>query len=598
MGKYGTSRRGGGGFDDWAPPGSVVYKDINGRWHALTPGPAGYVLKTNGPTIPPTWAPIVVGSGGSAHVIQDEGTPLAQRTGLDLRGNGIAATDDAINDKTIVTVPGYSNFVASGSGHSNGLVPDPGAVAGTAKFLREDSTWQAPTIANPGHTIVDESTALTARSKLSFKGAGVTATDNAAADSSDVTVPGYTPFVASGGSHASGLVPDPGAVAGTTKFLREDSTFQVPPTGYTTIQDEGTPVTARSTIDFQGGAVTVTDAGGKTVVSVPAQQVFGASGLSHAQGLVADPGSVAGSTRFLREDSSWAVPSAGSSVPNPSTLYVQRRGLLFYDDFGGYTPFTNLGAGNPENGWDAFSGTWEIRGGVLVSATGANDELIYNTNVYGLGYVIEVRARVTGSTQYAGIFMSAQPGAARNDNGFLFKTGDLQFNYHNPGLAAATSVGATLVTNTYYRLKGQVRHSAHTTAHRGRAWQDKVLKLTEFNSSIGPPGPGYPGIGVYGGAPEYDLFCVYRDCFIRVYGLSGTMAFRLFDSSNTLMGSSGAQINGQASLDIMTLIDCPFNGFILLYTDTTYGTQVTDARFPSSGSDPNICGGDIWFYQA
>ncbi len=35
-------------------------------------------------------------------------------------------------------------------------------------------------------------------------------------------------FVASGGSHASGLVPDPGASAGTTKFLAEDATWKTP----------------------------------------------------------------------------------------------------------------------------------------------------------------------------------------------------------------------------------------------------------------------------------------------------------------------------------------------------------------------------------
>ena len=35
-------------------------------------------------------------------------------------------------------------------------------------------------------------------------------------------------FVASGASHATGIVPDPGSVAGTTKFLREDATFAVP----------------------------------------------------------------------------------------------------------------------------------------------------------------------------------------------------------------------------------------------------------------------------------------------------------------------------------------------------------------------------------
>jgi hypothetical protein len=44
-----------------------------------------------------------------------------------------------------------STFVASGASHAKGLVPDPGAVAGTAKFLREDATWATPagTFTNP-----------------------------------------------------------------------------------------------------------------------------------------------------------------------------------------------------------------------------------------------------------------------------------------------------------------------------------------------------------------------------------------------------------------------------------------------------------------
>jgi hypothetical protein len=78
------------------------------------------------------------------------------------------------------------SFVASGASHTSGLVPDPGVTAGTTKFLREDSTWQAP--------------------------------------------PAPTVMVASGASHAAGSAPDPGATAGTTKFLREDATWQAPPT--------------------------------------------------------------------------------------------------------------------------------------------------------------------------------------------------------------------------------------------------------------------------------------------------------------------------------------------------------------------------------
>ena len=40
--------------------------------------------------------------------------------------------------------------------------------------------------------------------------------------------------------------------------------------------------------------------------------VFGASGSSHSQGGVPDPGATAGTTRYLREDGTWAVPSTSS----------------------------------------------------------------------------------------------------------------------------------------------------------------------------------------------------------------------------------------------------------------------------------------------
>ena len=42
--------------------------------------------------------------------------------------------------------------------------------------------------------------------------------------------PTLTPFKASGASHAPGAVPDPGASAGTTRFLREDGTWATPAT--------------------------------------------------------------------------------------------------------------------------------------------------------------------------------------------------------------------------------------------------------------------------------------------------------------------------------------------------------------------------------
>jgi hypothetical protein len=39
--------------------------------------------------------------------------------------------------------------------------------------------------------------------------------------------------------------------------------------GYNTVEDEGTPLTQRSTIDFQGAGVSAVDTGGVTVVTIP-----------------------------------------------------------------------------------------------------------------------------------------------------------------------------------------------------------------------------------------------------------------------------------------------------------------------------------------
>lgn len=47
-----------------------------------------------------------VGGGGSGHVIEDEGVPLATRGSLNFVGSGVAVTDDLGNDATVVTISG------------------------------------------------------------------------------------------------------------------------------------------------------------------------------------------------------------------------------------------------------------------------------------------------------------------------------------------------------------------------------------------------------------------------------------------------------------------------------------------------------------
>lgn len=50
----------------------------------------------------------------------------------------------AVPANAVFTDTTYSNFVGSGSTAAAGLVPAPSTTAGTAKYLREDGTWQVP----------------------------------------------------------------------------------------------------------------------------------------------------------------------------------------------------------------------------------------------------------------------------------------------------------------------------------------------------------------------------------------------------------------------------------------------------------------------
>ncbi len=96
----------------------------------------------------PIQGPVAGQAGtGTGHIIEDEGTPLAQQDTLNFVGAGVTASDSG--GKTVVTIP-----------------------------------------AGVGHIIEDEGTPLTQRPTLNFIGAGVTATDNGGTNATDVTIPG------------------------------------------------------------------------------------------------------------------------------------------------------------------------------------------------------------------------------------------------------------------------------------------------------------------------------------------------------------------------------------------------------------------------
>ena len=116
---------------------------------------------------------------------------------------------------------------------------------------------------------------------------------SAAAPTFRAFVPADLPvFVASGSSHAPGAVPDPGSTAGSTRYLREDATWDVPPSsGLTTggavtggaanailYENSSSNLAASSALTFNG-----TNTVSTTATALILQQTGDTTGTSYLQ---------------------------------------------------------------------------------------------------------------------------------------------------------------------------------------------------------------------------------------------------------------------------------------------------------------------------
>ncbi|AOJ62499.1 hypothetical protein WJ32_08530 [Burkholderia ubonensis] len=176
------------------------------------------------------------------------------------------------------------------------------------------------------------------------------------------------PFTGSGASHTTGGVPDPGSTAGSTRFLREDSTWAVPPGsgggggtvtsiggtgGVETDQASGAAITssgsvranrlpnvvtsAHTFVTGDRGAAIITNSSSAVTQTLPA--ATGSSG-NFPNGWFCDLTSIGTGTTTV------AVPSGAQldGVTNGTATLGQFSGLIAYTD--GTNWFTKRGGGS------------------------------------------------------------------------------------------------------------------------------------------------------------------------------------------------------------------------------------------------------------
>jgi hypothetical protein len=144
--------------------------------------------------------------------------------------------------------------------------------------------------ATNGIPVSDEGITLTPRARLNFIGTGVTATDNSAANRTDITIPGSAIIFAEEGSNlparstinfiGTGVTATDNPGAGRTDVTISGGTVGV--------QDEGTSLTTRTTLNFTGNAISATDDSGNNRTNITVNHVS-----------IADEGSVLTSRPLL-----------------------------------------------------------------------------------------------------------------------------------------------------------------------------------------------------------------------------------------------------------------------------------------------------------
>jgi hypothetical protein len=238
-------------------------------------------------------------------------------------------------------------------------------------------------------------------------------------------------FVASGGSHAAGAVPDPGSTAGTKKFLREDATFKVPDTYSPILEVKASSDTPDD--DFSSGSLagkwTAVNGASGTVDLLEAGTTISRYDLSTRSGwLLVQVGKNSGQAVRLRQD--YTLPD-GNSIILAATI-----GMQGVSSGAGSTVNNSYQFGIGLNSTDGTlqSGTWnelmsDAQGGsssrILITDASSTSDGSGDYTPGGLGYFRVARSGLTYYYFYSTTGVSWHPVGSRTvasafDNLWLF----------------------------------------------------------------------------------------------------------------------------------------------------------------------------------
>ncbi|MGH8123923.1 MAG: hypothetical protein ACREPT_14270, partial [Rudaea sp.] len=226
-------------------------------------------------------------------------------------------------------------------------------------------------------------------------------------------VPGV--FGASGSSHSSGLVPDPGSSSGTTRYLREDSTFAVPPTstgpagadGKTVRNGSGAPsgglgIDGDFYIDTAANAIygpKASGAWGSSTSLIGPTGATGATGTTGAAGATGATGAAGSAGSAGANGATWRT---GSGVPSNSLgvdgdLYLRTATSDVYQRASGtYSIVANILGATGSTGATGPSGAGYLATSATSLTTAGSGSKSFTTQS-GLAYSVGARVRATSS---------------------------------------------------------------------------------------------------------------------------------------------------------------------------------------------------------